>query len=226
MVCWWTDSRLTFLVTMKAYFRFTLLLLVASTVSAQELQPIALPNPVTEGGKPLMQCLKERRTTREFSAEAVKLQVLSNLLWAADGVNREDGHRTAPSAMNNQETEIYVFLPGGIFHYNPQVHELSPILAGDHRAVAGKQDFVKNAPVNFVYVADQSKMGDMSGADKDLYAAADVGFIAENVYLFCASEGLNCVVRGWVDRKQLTQILKLTENRKVILAQTVGYPWK
>ena len=211
---------------MKTYLTLAILLAVGSTLAAQDLQTLALPKPVTDGGKPLMQCLKERHTTREFSAEAVQPQVLSNLLWAAYGVNREDGHRTAPSAMNNQETEIYVFLPKGVYRYDATAHELTPVLAGDHRAAAGKQDFVKDAPVNFVYVADQSKMGEMSSADKDIYAAADVGFIAENVYLFCASEGLDCVVRGWIDRDLIAQTLNLSANRKVILAQTVGYPWK
>ena len=211
---------------MRISISLAFLLLMVSTLAAQDLQPVALPKPITDGGKPLMQCLKERRTTREFSAEAVKPQILSNLLWAADGVNREDGHRTAPSAMNNQETDLYVFLAQGIYRYDAPAHALSPVRAGDYRAEAGNQDFVKNAPVNLVYVADQSKMGNMSGADKDLYSAADVGFIAENVYLYCASDGLDCVVRGSINREQLARTLQLTADHKVLLAQTVGYPWK
>jgi SagB-type dehydrogenase family enzyme len=211
---------------MNALLIFAGTALFAGFLIAQDLQPQPLPKPMTEGGKPLMQCLKERRTTREFSAEVVKPQILSNLLWAACGINRDDGHRTAPSAMNNQETDIYVFLAEGIYRYDAQTHALTPVQAGDCRAAAGRQEFVKDAPVNLVYVADLSKMGDMSASDKDLYSAADVGFIAQNVYLYCASEGLDCVVQGWIDRDQLAQTLKLTKNHKVILAQTVGYPWK
>jgi nitroreductase len=204
----------------------TLVLIMISSALAQDLSPIALPKPITEGGKPLMQCLKERRTTREFSAEVVKPQVLSNLLWAAFGINREDGHRTAPSAMNNQEVDIYVFMAEGVYVYDAKANELTPVLSGDHRATAGKQDFVKSAPVNLVYVADFTKMKDMSDIDKTLYSAADAGFIAENVYLYCASDGLDCVVRGWVDRDGVAKALKLRSDQRVILAQTVGYPWK
>jgi nitroreductase len=197
---------------------------MSGILMAEEPQTVSLPAPVTEGGKPLMQCLKERHTSREFSSNTVNTQVLSNLLWAAFGINREDGHRTAPSAMNNQETDIYVFLSDAVYLYDAKAHALKQVLAGDHRSAAGGQEFVKDAPVNLMYVADLSKMGEMSDADKSLYSAADVGFIAENAYLYCASDGLSCVVRGWVDREEAAKLLQLRPDQKVILAQTIGYP--
>jgi nitroreductase len=202
------------------------LLGLTAIVFAQELTAIALPKPVTEGGKPLMQVLKERRTTREFSAEKIPLQVLANLLWAANGINRDDGHRTAPSAMNNQEMDIYVVRDDGIFLYDAKANMLEPVIAGDHRAIAGKQDFVATAPLNLIYVADYARMGKTAEEDKRFYSAADVGFIAENVYLYCASDGLDCVVRGYVDRDEIAKLLKLRADQHVLLGQTVGYPWK
>lgn len=194
--------------------------------AAQTSPAIQLPPPIKEGGKPLMQALAERHTSREFASDSLPRQTLSNLLWAAFGVNRDDGHRTAPSARNWQETDLYVFLADGVFRYDATANLLQPILNGDHRAAAGKQDFVNDAPLNLVYVADFARMGDAAPEDKILYSAADAGLIAENVYLFCASEGLSVVVRGWIDREQITALLNLRSDQKVILAQTVGYPKK
>jgi SagB-type dehydrogenase family enzyme len=172
-----------------------------------------------------MQVLKERKTQREFSPEKLPMQVLANLLWAAFGINRPDGGRTAPSAMNWQEIDIYVALGDGLFLYNAKANRLEPILAQDMRAATGTQAFVAAAPLNLVYVADLSKTG-QSGSEAELFTAADVGFISENVYLFCTSEGLATVIRGSVDRAALAKIMKLGPNQKVLLAQTVGYPKK
>lgn len=194
---------------------------------AQELKPIQLPKPQTDGGKPLMQALKERRSSREFSTQKLPPQVLGNLLWAAFGVNRpESGHRTAPSAMNRQEIDIYVATAEGLFLYDAKGHTLQPILAQDVRAETGRQPFVKDAPLNLVYVADYAKMGKMPEDNKSVWSAAGVGFISQNVYLFCASEGLATVVRGMVDGPALAKTMKLRSDQKVILAQTVGYPKK
>jgi SagB-type dehydrogenase family enzyme len=203
----------------------TTLTALSLTCSAQELKPISLPAPVTEGGKPLMQCLKERHTSRDFSLEALPPQTLSNLLWAAWGINRpENGHRTAPSAMNWQEMDVYVALPEGVFLYDAKSNELKPVLAGDHRKDTGMQDFVGTAAVNLIYVADQTKMSKGSADDKTLYSAADAGFIAQNVYLFCASQDLACVVRGSIERDKLARTLQLRADQKIILAQSVGIP--
>jgi SagB-type dehydrogenase family enzyme len=208
-------------------FTIIIIALMTSLSLAQDMKPITLPTPATSGGKPLMQCLKDRHSTREYISQALPMQTLSNLLWAAWGINRSDiDKRTAPSAMNRQEVDLYVALSDGIYLYNAKANELKPVLAGDHRADTGKQDFVGVAALNLVYVADVSKMTDVSDNDKILYSAADAGFIAQNVYLFCASENLGCVVRGWVDRTELGKLLKLRPDQKIVLAQTVGYPKK
>jgi SagB-type dehydrogenase family enzyme len=194
--------------------------------AAQTLRALKLPAPQTDGGRPLMQVLKDRKSTREFGPGTLSPQTLSNLLWAAFGVNRPDRRRTAPSAMNWQEVSIYVATPEGVYVYDAKENALSPVLAGDHRAATGTQSFVKDAAVNLVYVVDLGKTGGATGSDDEMYTAADVGFIAQNVYLYCASEGLATVVRGSVDKPSLTKLLSLKPQQKVILAQSVGYPKK
>jgi len=193
---------------------------------AQELQPIQLPKPQTDGGRPLMQLLRDRKSLREFSAEKLPLPVLSNLLWASFGVNRSDGRRTAPSARNWQETGIYVASEDGLYLYDAKGHILLRILKDDIRAMTGTQPFVKDAPINLVYVADYAKAGTSPMEQKDLWTACDTGFIAQNVYLYCTSEGLSTVVRGLVDKPALAKVMKLRPDQKIILAQSVGYPKK
>jgi nitroreductase len=197
-----------------------------NAIAAQELKPIELPKPQTDGGKPLMQVLKERKTSREFSGEKLPMQVLSNLLWAGNGINRPDGKRTAPTAMNKQEIDVYVAMAEGLYLYDAKANTLIGILAEDVRAATGTQPFVKDAPVNLVFVADFSKMGNGPDEQKQFYAAADTGYVSQNVYLYCASEDLATVVRGSVDKPALAAIMKLPDNKKIILAQTVGYPKK
>jgi len=196
-----------------------------SSAFAEEMKTIVLPPPRMEGGKPLLQALKERKTDREFSPESLPLPMLSTLLWAAGGVNRpETGKRTAPTAMDRREIDIYVALAEGLYLYDPGSHQLKPVLAQDIRAATGGQPFVASAPVNLVFVADYAKMARAPKEDQDFYAATDTGYISQNVYLFCASEGLATVVRGWLDRPALAKAIKLRPDQKVILAQTVGYP--
>jgi SagB-type dehydrogenase family enzyme len=202
-------------------------LFLSSILVAQEIKPVQLPKPDTTGGKPLMQVLKARQSTREFSTDTLSLPVLSNLLWAACGINREEsGKRTAPSAMNKQEIDVYIATAKGLFLYEPKSHSLQIILPDDIREKTGMQPFVKDVPVNLVYVADMSKATYQSENDKILYTAADAGFISQNVYLFCASEGLGTVVRGYVDRPVLEKIMNLKPEQKIILVQSVGYPKK
>jgi SagB-type dehydrogenase family enzyme len=200
----------------------------SSTLSiAEELKPIQLPKPQMDGGKPLMQALKDRRTSREFGTDKLPLQVMSNLLWAAGGVNREDtGKRTAPTARDWREIDIYVAMSNGLFLYDPSAHLLKPVLSEDIRELTGKQPFVKDAPINLVFVANYSRMSGTSDEDKKFYSAADTGFISQNVYLFCASEGLATVVRGYVDREALVKKIGLSPDQAITLAQTVGYPKK
>jgi len=205
-------------------FLLPVLLIAAVLCSAQEA--IQLPKPQMEGGKPLMQALKERQTGREFSSEKLSPQVLGNLLWAAWGVNRPDGRRTAPSAGNRQEIDIYVTLADGAYVYDAKNHSLQPVAKEDLRGATGKQPFVTAAPVNLVYVADFAKMGKATDENKIFSSAADTGFISQNLYLFCASEGLATVVRGSIDREGLAKVLKLRPDQRASLAQTVGYPAK
>ena len=200
--------------------------LLGIVTAGQALEPIQLPAPQTDGGRPLMQVLKDRQTMRSYRPDALPDQMLSNLLWAAFGINREDsGKRTAPSAVNWQEIDIYVALEKGLYVYDAKANVLNPVVEKDLRAATGMQDFVGEAPLNLVFVADFTKMGDRLPEDMKLpMANADAGFISQNVYLFCASEGLGTVVRAMVDRDTLGPLMQLREDQKIILAQTVGFP--
>ncbi len=208
----------------KSFALFLSTLLACAALSAQELNPIALPAPQTDGGRPLMQVLRDRTSQRAFAPDPLPPQVLSNLLWAAWGISRPDsGKRTAPSAMNKQAMDVYVVLAEGIYAYDAPRNQLTPVVAGDHRALTGMQPFVATAPVNLVYVA----RGDAGkGDDLLIYGGAQAGFISENVYLFCASEGLATVVRGSVKREPLAKLLNLPADQRIILVQTVGLPAK
>jgi len=189
---------------------------------AQEQKSIQLSKPQI-AGNPLMEVLAKRSSSREFSSEPSPENILSNMLWAASGINRPDsGKRTAPSAMNRQEIDVYVATPNGLYLYDAKSHSLKMIAAEDLRGLTGKQDYVREAAVNLIYVADYSRMS--SAPDQELYAAADTGFISENVYLCCASAGLSTVVRAYIDRPMLSKAMKLRADQKIILAQSVGYP--
>lgn len=194
-------------------------------VVAQPPATIRLPPPQLDSGKPLMQALKLRHTTRDFSSRPLPEQVLSNLLWAAFGVNRPDtGKRTAPSAYNHQEIDIYVFLASGVYRYDAKAHALTGVLSGDLRAEAGTADFAKQAPLTLVYVADYTRAGKAVAWMRERYAYADTGFIGQNVYLFCASAGLGVVVHDSTDKPALAKRLGLSRDQQIILAHTVGYP--
>ena len=160
-----------------------------------------------------MDALKARQSARTFAPDALAPQVLSNLLWATNGVNRPDGRRTAPSARNWQEIDVYVVMTAGAYVYDAGAHSLKPVAAGDHRAKTGTQAYVNTAPVNLVYVADFAKTGQSPAEERDLFTPADAGFIAQNAYLFCASEGLAVVVRGLIDRPALAKALNLRPDR-------------
>ncbi|MBZ5581332.1 MAG: nitroreductase family protein [Acidobacteriia bacterium] len=205
---------------------FAFLALCPALWAAEEPKAVALPAPQLDIGKPLMQALKERRSTREFAPDKLPLQVLSNLLWAANGENRPGGQRTAPSAVNAQQVDIYVALADGTYLYQAKGHRLLPIAAEDHRKLTGTQPFVAAAPLNLVYIADLTKPGSAGAEDRLIWAAAGTGFISQNVYLYCASEGLVTVVRAFVDRGPLEKALKLRPDQRIILSQTVGYPRK
>jgi len=210
----------------KLLFVFSLLLICSLPSFGQKLKPIKLLKPQTDGGKPLMQALKARKSSRVFSKKKLSLQVLSNLLWAACGVNRKGGKRTAPSACNWQEIDIYLALAEGLYLYDAKENILKPVLAKDIRAAAGRQKFTKDAPLNLIFVTNLSKMGKADKKSKEFYSSTDTGFISQNVYLFCASEGLATVVLGYVNRPVLSKKMGLKANQRVILTQPVGYPKK
>ncbi len=213
----------------KTVFVAAILMLFAlsTLIGAQESEVVKLPAPQMSGGRPLMDCLKARQSSREFALEKLSPQVLSNLLWAADGINRPDsGKRTAPSAVNWQDIDIYVSAADGLFLYLPKEHALKKILGEDVRAAMGTQEFVKSVPVNLVYVSNYSKLTRGTDEDKRFYSGAHTGFISQNVYLFCASEGLATVVRGLVDREAMAKLMQLRPEQHVTLAQSVGYSKK
>lgn len=206
---------------------------------AEELKPITLPKPEMNGGKSVLAALKDRKTIRNISPDPLPLQMLSDLLWAAFGVNRPDAGlmgkpgRTAPSASNSQEIDLYVALPQGVYLYEAVPHRLAPVAAGDFRARAGRSAAVK-AAVNIFYVVDLTKyvvgkgQPDRSIGNPEVqksYYYTDTGFIAQNVYLFAASQGLaawfhNC------DKENTSREFKLRPDQRVLFAQTVGYPGK
>ncbi len=183
-----------------------------------------LPVPRSTGGMPLMAALKRRHSTREYSERPLSEQTLSDLLWAAFGINRPSGDRTAPYWRHVMVMDIYLAKSDGVWVYDPQAHSLHRYLPDDIRAQTGLQDFVATAPVNLIYVAHGERMKDISPEERRLYASVDAGFIGQNVYLFCASEGLGSVFRGAVDYPKLDRLLKLPEGVFVTFAQTVGYP--
>jgi nitroreductase len=184
---------------------------------------IELPLPVKEGGQPLMEALAQRRSEREFMRADLPVPLLSNLLWAAWGVNRPDGHRTAPSALNAQEIRLFVALPNGAYRYEADLHSLQCVAAADVRRVTGYQDFVDDAPIDLIYVADHSRMRMVPAAQRESYASVAAGAIAQNVYLFAAGNGLATVIRAWIDRSGVSDALGLAHDEQVLLSQTVGF---
>ena len=199
-------------------------LAVMPGATARAAEPIVLPQPRSGGGKPLLEALRLRRSTRDYSTQPISTQVLSDLLWAAYGVNRPSGDRTAPYWRHIMVVDVYVAMADGVWLYDPKRHALEPHLAADIRAQTGMQDFVGTAPLNLVYVAHGERMQDISPEERRLYASVDTGFIGQNVYLFCASEGLGTVFRGSVDYNKLAHTMRLDEAQFVTFAQTVGYP--
>ena len=186
---------------------------------------IQLPRPMQRGGLPLMDALMRRQTSREFSPKELPETVLSSLLWAAFGINRPQSHkRTAPSAHDWEEMDIYGAMAKGLYVYDAQLLTLKQVVAKDLRAQTGIQPYVAAAPLDLIYVADLSRMAQASPEEKQWYSGPDAGFIAQNVYLYCASEGLATVVRALVDRPALAKAMGLKPEQQIVLAQSVGYP--
>ena len=209
---------------MKRLFYIVILNLVigySSTLVAQDT--IVLKVPSQEGEMSLTEALQKRKSTRSYSEGNLTDQQLSDLLWSAFGINRpEEMKRTAPSSRNQQEMDIYVFTVDGVFVYDAVNHAIIRIMNDDLRKYTGKQDFVENAAVNLVYIADHSKSKSDDPVSRSKTSHINTGFIAQNVYLYSASQGLGCVVRGYMDKEALAAKLSLNENQEIIVAQSVG----
>jgi SagB-type dehydrogenase family enzyme len=201
--------------------------LMAGMLHAQELKVIKLEAPDKAGGEPLMKVFDNRKSDREFAPDKVKPKDLSQLLWAANGVNRTDGKRTAPSAINAQDVDVYVILPAGAYLYDAKAHALNPVAPGDHRAaVAGGQDFVKAAPLSLVLVSDLTRLSKTPNDGTKLMAAVDAGIVCQNINLACAGLGLATVPRASMDQEALKKVLKLKDTHLILMNNPVGYPKK
>lgn len=207
----------------KVQLLLVCLVLSAAAFAADKV--IKLPKPNLNRSGTVMKALSERQSTREYASKALSLADLSDLLWAANGINRSDsGKRTAPSAMNKQDVDVYVVLPEGTYLYDAKNHQLNLVAEGDHRgAVAGVQAFVKTAPVSLVLVSDISRFGDAKSARNQLMGAMDAGIVSQNISLFCSSANLATVPRASMDFDQLKKVLKLKETQMSMMNHPVGY---
>jgi nitroreductase len=181
--------------------------------------------PAAASSAAVLEALKKRKSTSAFQPQPLPKEKLLDLLWAAWGINRPDsGKRTAPTAMNAQEIDIYVLLSEGVYVYDAKGNRLTPVLAQDLRAKAVTMGSMKDAPVHLLFVADYAKFRTISQSQKELYSACHTGFIGQNVYLYCAAEGLGAHFYASIDRAVLKDSLKLREDQAVVFAQAVGYP--
>ncbi|OWJ57208.1 nitroreductase family protein [Paraburkholderia caledonica] len=215
---------------MKHFFRLgttTLNATQARPVDGEPTPRIVLPPPKSSGGMPIMDAFSKRRTTRRFAPTGLDDATLGQLLWAANGVNRRDpegnDRRTAPSVLALHEIQIYVALARGMYLYDPLQHGLDLVIAADLRALTGYQDFVGEAPVELVYVADLARMQDIASSQREPFAYASAGAIVQNVYLFCAAAGLAVAARSWLNRSTLGAEMRLSRDSVPVLAQTVGH---
>ena len=207
------------------HLTFIIMALIISTTGCAQNKEIQLPDPVTTGGTPLMEVLKNRKSSREFSEQKIDNQTLSNLLWAAAGYSRlDEKKRTSPTARNKQEIEIYCAMENGLYLWDPERNVLTLITKEDIRATTGKQDFVASAPLNLIFVCNNNKLDSAPNEAQRKYPYIDTGYISENVYLYCASAGLATVVRGLFDEEELSKAMQLPDNQWIVITQTVGYP--
>ena len=185
---------------------------------------IALPDPDRTAGMPLMDAIAKRHSSRQFSQRELPDRILATLLWAAYGINRAEGYRTAPSAINAQQVDVYVALPSGGYLYDAAANSLRIVTTRDIRAVTGYQDFVAAAPLDVILVANHARMKMIATSARDTFSAISAGAIAQNMYLYAASAGLSTVIRAWIDREAVASALGLDHDQNVILSQTVGFP--
>ena len=202
-----------------------LLCLFISVATFAADKVIRLPKPNLNRNSEVMEAFANRHSTREYAAKALTLNDLSDLLWAANGINRpEEGTRTAPSAMNKQDVDVYVVLPEGTYLYDAKAHQLNLVAEGDHRgAVAGGQAFVKSAPVSLLLVSDLSRLGDAKNTHTQLMGAVDAGIVSQNISIFCSAAKLATVPRASMDTAKLKSVLKLTDTQLPLMNHPVGY---
>src|SRR4030042_7211358 len=210
--------------TMKKTVISFVLFISWTICSAQVIETFNLPPAQTTGGMPIMEAFQLRKSQRSFSSKDITQQELSNVLWTAYGINRPEGLRTVPAAKEWYEYDIYVIKAYGWYLYEPKKHALLKMGNEDLRVYGGTQDFVKAAPVILVYVADFDRMTNTTDELRKFFSAVDVGYISQNVYLWCASEGLATIILGQVDKEKVREVLKLKPNQQVILSQPVAYP--
>ena len=212
---------------MRKVFVALTALLASMSMYSQELTEIKLNAPDKSRGTAVMKALSDRQSIREYDTKDISLQDLSDLLWAANGVSRQDGKRTAPSAMNRQEIDVYVINKEGVYLYDATGHVLKPISKGDFRkAAAAQQDFAATAPISVVLVANLEKLGDPTKEGTRITAALDAGIVNQNINLFCAAVGLATVPRGSMNHEELKKALKLSDTQVLMLNNPVGYPKK
>lgn len=196
---------------------------IALCICCLAQEDIKLPEPEKKGGMTLNEALMSRKTNRTFASKELSLQEISNLLWAANGINRMDGKRTAPSARNAQEIEVYVTMKSGLYRYEANDNALRIISTKDQRhQMSQRPQMIEEAPVALIFYANYDKMKNFDDASKEFYGATDAGFISQNVYLYCAAHNLNTVVMGYIDRDAIRQMIDV--DGKAILVQPVGYP--
>jgi nitroreductase len=212
---------------MQSKFAFSVLIVFcfgSTLLNGAEPRTINLPPARASGGKTVMEALHQRQTIRNIKSDPISNEELANLLWAAFGINRPDiGHRTAPSAMNSQEIDLYVAMRDGVYLYEPKPHQLKLIVDRDLRGKTSGQAFGTNAPVTLIFVADLSRLEKAQPETRIIYANFDAGCICQNIYLFCASEGLATVVHD-LDRAPLINAMNLGPEQRIIMAQAVGWP--
>lgn len=207
---------------MKFATTFLAICIVTVSIQAQALQPIQLNKPNLKRGATVMQALNDRKSANEFTDKMISRQDLSDLLWAANGINRpETGKRTAASAMNKQEVAVYTFTNQGVHIYDAKAHRLTPVVAGDHRNLFGERGM---APLILLMVADLSKFDSQSAAPyKEEWGAIDTGIVSQNIALFCAANGLSTRPRAFMNRPEIVKLLKLNEWQRPMLNNAVGY---
>lgn len=200
--------------------------IINEPMKLEAFKTIELIKPDIIGGKTLMEAMHLRKSDREFEQKNLSLRHLSDILWVANGVNRENGKRTVPSARALYPIKAYAVLENGIYYYNPEKHQLEPVVQGDFRELTGLQDFVYTAPLNVLFIADYNTYDGERPIpqDKRLYLASlDAAHCNQNIYLYCASEGLKTVERAGAKAEELLKVLQLNDNHQFIVAQTVGY---